>query len=532
MTAERTFRSAGALRVARSAILGAGVGVALLLAPGAAHAAKKLPYMVGAGQVSANPTENICLGGYGSCPNGGGRTMTGIKDALWARSIAIGDREGGSMILVHTTNIGLFSSYKTIPGVGAYHIRQAISERTGVPADHVIVQADHSHAGPDTIGIWGGVPTSYLSLLQEAAVDAGEQAWTSRRPARIKVGTADGPGITSSYDSEPNTRTDDEFRLLFADDAKGRRIATLTNYSPHATVLGSGNKGASGDWPEWAALIAEARYGGIGLGSVGTLGREDFGAEEDGAAGEAEARDRLSRLMTEATAAAQPIADTGVDVRTTFLREPLAQPILLANLIPEGTIDAGGYDLSMDRDTNAPWLTGGLIGTYAGAARVGDVFFGVAPGETFPEVQFYLREEGGVKQARAHFHLGASNDFLGYMLRPLEHYPQVAQEGAFYLGGCPEEEFLAAAQVQYDDACTDHWTLMVSPTIGTHVSCTIQNAAGDLGFEVGTRDGACDPITATDGVGAPAERAGAAATSRKARAKRARKAKRARRARR
>ena len=48
------------------------------------------------------------------------------------------------------------------------------------------------------------------------------------------------------------------------------RIATFANYSPHATVLKSANKLASGDWPEWAAQMAEARYGGTGLGSVGT----------------------------------------------------------------------------------------------------------------------------------------------------------------------------------------------------------------------------------------------------------------------
>jgi len=486
------------------ALLGAAFGAG---APAASAA--KPGFLVGAAMESANPETNICLGGYGDC-GPGGRTMTGVKDPLWARSIAIGDTAGGSMILVHTTNIGLFASYKTIAGVGAYHMRQAISERTGVPADHVIIQADHSHAGPDTIGIWGGVPTSYLRLLQDAAVKAGTRAWEERRAATIKVGTADGAGITSSYEDAPNLETDDEFRLLFADDKKGRRIATLSNYSPHATVLGGSNKGASGDWPEWAATIAQGRYGGVGLGSVGTLGREDFGAQDDGAQGEAQARTRLYRMITDATAVAETVPATGVDVRTTFIREPIAQPVLLANLIPEGTLNVpgAGYEISIDRDINAPWLTGGFLGTYAGAARIGDVFVGVAPGESFPEIQAYLRDEGGVTGTRAFFHLGASNDFLGYMLRPVDHYPQVLREGALYLGGCPEEQVLEGLMQPYDEACTDHWTLMVSPTIGSHVACTIQDAAGSLGFTVGTRDPNCTPLTALDGQAAPAERAG------------------------
>lgn len=489
------------------------VALALVAAP-AAEAKKKPTFLVGAAKTSTDPADGVrlCLGGYGDCGGSdGGRTMTHVKDPMFARAIAFGDERGGSFILAHTTNVGLFASYKTIAGVGLYHARQEIAARTGIPADHVVIQSDHSHAGPDTIGIWGGVPTSYLEQLQEATVDAAVRAWKARRPADVFVGTASGPGITSSYGSEPNLETDDEFRLLWAEDREtGERIATFANYSPHATVLGSGNKGASGDWPEWAATMVEERFGGGGLGSVGTLGREDFGAEEDGAEGEAEARARLDRMIAAATEAGRKVpAARGVEARTVFIREPIMQPILFANLVPEGTAEktgALGYDISIDRDHAAPWLTAGLIGTYAGAARVGDVFLGSSPGEPFPEVQQYLRDEGGVSGARAHFHLGAANDFLGYMLRPVDHYPQVFAEGAMYLGGCPEEAIYEGFGLEYDGACPDHWTLMVSPTIGTHVACTIQATAVSLGFQAAREDEACDALTATDGASAPVER--------------------------
>ena len=497
--------------------------LALAAAPAAADAKPKKPkkatFLVGAAKTSTDPAEKVCLGGYGDCGGAdGGRTMTHVKDPMFARAIAFGDAKGGSFILAHTTNVGLFASYKTIAGVGLYHARQEIAARAGIPADHVVIQSDHSHAGPDTIGIWGGVPTSYLKQLQDATVDAAVRAWQARRPADVFVGTADGPGITSSYGSDPNLETDDEFRLLWAVDRKsGSRIATFANYSPHATVLGSKNKGASGDWPEWAATMAEARFGGTGLGSVGTLGREDFGAEDDGAKGEAQARARLDQMIAEATAAGEKVpAKRGVDARTVFIREPIMQPILFANLAPEGAAETAtggsggalGYDVSIDRDVAAPWLTAALIGTYAGAARIGDVFLGSSPGEPFPEVQQYLRDDEGVTGARAHFHLGAANDFLGYMLRPVDHYPQVFAEGALYLGGCPEEAIYEGFGLEYDGACPDHWTLMVSPTIGSHVACTIQATAVKLGFGAAREDEVCDALVATDGAGAPAERRG------------------------
>jgi hypothetical protein len=484
--------------------------LAALLAVGVAPAADAA-FRVGAAKVSTDPETKICLGGYGDCGGAdGGRTMTHVKDPMFARAIAFADGNGGSFILVHTTNVGLFASYKAVAGVGIYHARQEIARRTGVRADSIVVQSDHSHAGPDTIGIWGGVPTSYLRRLQDAIVDSAVRAWKARRPARVEVGLADGPGVTSSYSTPPNLETDDEFRLLWADDKDtGERIATLANYSPHATVLGSSNKGASGDWPEWAATMAEERFGGTGMGSVGTLGREDFGTKNKGAAGEAEARARLDRMIADATANAHTVpARKGVKARTVFIREPIMQPVLFANLAPEGTAGktgALGYDISIDRDKRAPWLTGATLGTYAGAARIGDVFLGSSPGEPFPEVQQYLRDEGGVTGARAYFHLGAANDFLGYMLRPLGHYPQVFTEGALFLGGCPEEAIYEAFDVAYDGACPDHWTLMVSPTIGTHVACTIQATARRIGFGTGKKDRKCAALVAGDGAAAPAE---------------------------
>ena len=494
----------------------------LLLAAPAADAKPKAPkpklgFYAGAAKTLVNPVnpqtgrpENICLGGYGDCADGAGRTMTGVKDDLYARAVAFADRRGGSFIAVNHTSIGLFASYKTLAGVGSYYARQAIAAKTGVPAGHIVIQADHSHAGPDTIGIWGGIPTWYLTQLQDGIVDAAVRAWNGRQRATLFAGTADGPGVTSSYAKAPNDSVDTTFNLLWAEDSDGQRILSWANYSPHATVLGSSNKGASGDWPEWAATIAESRWGGTGLGSIGTLGREDFGTADKGAKGEAQARERLERMYAAATASAEEVpSDGGVKAKTVFIREPLTQPILLANLFPEGTLTAPGlgYDISMDRDANQPWLTGTLIGTFAGAARIGDVFIGAAPGESFPEIGQYLREEGGVEGPRMWMHLGASNDFLGYMLRPADRYIHVAKQGALYLAGCPQNAVLQFVPDQ-DTACPDHWTLMVSPTIGQHVACTIQDAAGELGFATPVRAQECETLTRQDGQGAPSENPG------------------------
>ncbi|HWG93970.1 MAG TPA: hypothetical protein VNU66_07085 [Mycobacteriales bacterium] len=464
------------------------------------------PFLVGTAAVSTDPPEpydgSICIGGYGAFCT---RAMTRVEDPMLARAVAVTGEAGAgdTAIVVTTTSIGLFAAYKDEHGGGngIYDIRQEVARRLPVPATHVVVQSDHSHAGPDVIGLWGGVPQWWMELQREAVVEAAVQAYERRRPAHLRVASVQGPPTTSSYSFGTNTERDDEFRLLVADAPDGERLLTLVNYSPHATVLGSSNRdGTSGDWTAWAAQEAEALYGGAGMGAVGSIGSTDWnkvsGSQDDR---EAEARQRLRTLLAQATAALEPVRGSTVGVQSTFLREQLAQPVLAANFLPGIVGLLGQGELRIDRATTPPWYSGGLVGTYAGALRLGDLFVAVAPGEVFPRVNRLLRES---VEAQDHLFLGAANDFLGYMTESEESYLQTLQEGATFLAGCPEEALIGG-----DPACPDHWTLMVSPTIGAHVLCTVQEAAAALGMPAapGSR---CPALTALDGVAAPPEEPG------------------------
>ena len=33
------------------------------------------------------------------------------------------------------------------------------------PADHIIVQSDHTHGGPDLLGVWGGATSAYRTYV-------------------------------------------------------------------------------------------------------------------------------------------------------------------------------------------------------------------------------------------------------------------------------------------------------------------------------------------------------------------------------
>ncbi len=469
------------------------------------------PFLVGAATASAEPTPavgDVCIGGYDSLC---GRKRITSHDPLTARAVAItGDAGNGkTAILVTTTGIGWFAAYKTEIGqVGIYDARQMIAARIPVAADAVVVQSDHSHAGPDTIGLWGGVTPAYLALLRDAVVNAAVAAYNLREPAVLKVASIDGPPTKSSYSRGPNAGHDDEFRLLVADSPDGRRLLTLSNYSPHATVLGSSNKTeTTGDWTAWAAQDAEQRSGGVGMGVIGSIGAMDWNkVSGNNAAKEAEAHQRLATMTLAATAALQPVNGSAVGVKQTYILEEVTQPVLQANAAPDVLTPLGRPGVRIDRSLLPPWRVGNAVGTFAGAVRLGDVFFATAPGEVFPAINDKLRSQigqGGVT-AQDHFFMGAAADFLGYMSDGREAYQQVVTEGALFLAGCPEEAVVPDA----DSACPDHFILMVSPTIGTHVLCTVQDAARTLGFPTGPRDQACPELTARDGLAAPAEAPG------------------------
>ena len=489
-------------------------------------------YLVGTGMAAHDPVAPICVGGGATfCGRKVDPGVPGaIADTLWARAAAISGSNGETFILITTTNIGYFLAYKVGQGdgQGIYDMRLRIAAATGVPSTHIVVVSDHSHNGPDTIGIWGGVSPEYLRLTADSVVEAAIAAYDNRRPARLAVAAVNGnaaplpgvPRLDSSYADPPGLdesqgNPSNEFRLLVADDVvSGDRILSLVNYAPHATVWnGVATDRLTGDWAAWAPQEAEALYGGMGLATIGTVGATDWNkASGEAEARETEARERLRRLLGAATAELAPVRGGTVAVATRFIREPIQQPVLLLNYKPG--LPTGDFDVRIDRSTLPPFLVGTVFGTYVSAIRIGEVFISTFPGEPFGELEFALRHQERVQGAQAYFLLGAANDFFGYMVKRQETYQQTFQAGATWLAGCPEQELIfEPANLPHETGCADHWALMVSPTIGSHIVCSLQDAADDLGFATANRDSDCARLTALDGLAPPDESAAVLALS-------------------
>ena len=240
---------------------------------------------MGAASRSINPDADgtfagkpVYLGGYGI--GGGSPVFAGpARDRRAGRGTERRRVRGldrrTPFVIADVESQGWFVAVKNGP-YGLLDMRREVERRTGgaLPAENVVIQSNHSHSGPDPLGVWAACPRSTSQYVTERTVDAIVAAYQSMVPATLYYGTADGRDLLSNqfdYD-EANKVVDSDVRVLQARDGK-KPLFTLLNFSAHSTVLGSSNTKASGDWTQAANPLLEQRFGGRAVTVVATLGR-------------------------------------------------------------------------------------------------------------------------------------------------------------------------------------------------------------------------------------------------------------------
>src|SRR5215470_9552460 len=140
------------------------------------------PLLVGTAQRPITPTTPVYLGGYGLGPE---RRSTGVLAPIHVRAMVISDGQRTVAFAENETQ-GAFAAYKR-GAYGLIDIEAAVAQATGgqIPRENVIVGSDHSHSGPDTTGIWGGLPADYWAYLKDQTVAVIVDAFNARQPAAL-----------------------------------------------------------------------------------------------------------------------------------------------------------------------------------------------------------------------------------------------------------------------------------------------------------------------------------------------------------
>ena len=373
---------------------------------------------------------------------------------------------------------GMFAAYKgRVAGYGLADMAAEVSRRIpGLPASHVIIAADHSHSGPDTIGAWGFVPESYMKLVFDSTVGAIVDAYSRRVDSTLWFGQAlaedlvynqnctealnqspspayPGPAVCNVPDQGDK---DAYVRVLQAQSvATGAVVSTLVSYNAHATLGGAG--GVHGDWPQFLSDRLSSVFGGVGIGMQGAVGRVQPCRPQCSFTNPAQfggATDRKTAYVNALIGRVNAALDVRRSMRgivtghSTFIREPITSPAVLALFTAGGAVGA-----ELRRSDKAPYLVGNVIGTPVTSLVIGDLLVSGFPGEAYPNISMGVA--AAARKVGLHMPLGLANDQIGYLISPAEAYPMVAAEVAV----------------------NDNSIFNVSPTVGDHVMCaSIANA--------------------------------------------------------
>ena len=233
------------------------------------------------------------------------RLATGVHDPLWARTLALRDANGETLVLVAVD----------LPGLSRKHtgpIRRRVANTHGIPVTKIIIHSTHTHSAPDASGYWStlmaGHNRQYGRQLRDQIYQSITTALDALQPATLKTVTTTHvscidrysgnlkrdpqcklPDINNEFDDRPseydryliqrdqrdpivrNTRI--VAAQLTASDT-GDTIATLVNWHNHPDTLGSSNRFISSDYPHYVRTRLEQVLGGTAIYIVGTLGNQ------------------------------------------------------------------------------------------------------------------------------------------------------------------------------------------------------------------------------------------------------------------
>jgi hypothetical protein len=367
-------------------------------------------------EIPKDSDEPLYIAGYNN-----GKEIEGVLDIPLAKALWIDNGEGG-ILLIGIDCVGLGS--RTVG-----EIRKELSHfsrKAGCVS--VNVYATHSHAGIDTLGLWGPVAVDgkndcYMDSLVDAAVDAARAAYDDRSSGTLYYGAAEPKNLL--YDSREPIEYDPMLhQIRFAPDDSGRNGIRLISYAAHAESLRGDNLLVSADFPGEISRLIYSACGDDVMYMPAAIGglimtrelSEPFDAEEN-------MRLTAKRLFFSVMSISNEeelspsLAISSVDVSIPLDNTYFFFAKFLGIL---------GNDIKRGKSE-----TGYLLESEVGALRLGSVTLALIPGEIFPELvsgNGLSKEDPEALSSIAKRYgadkllvLGLCNDELGYIV-PRSNY--------------------------------------------------------------------------------------------------------------
>ena len=223
--------------------------------------------------IDFTPEPGHVLQGHGGAP-----PSRRVLHPLEARAVIFED--GGDRVGICTADVIGFMPEMTA------RVRRRVAEAAGIPADHLLLAASHTHCAPAAIHCLGMVPDpAFLGSLEEAMVTAVAQACDRLEPVTLGLGCGSArfninrrlppwPDIPDGQPGGPHPGgvVDRRARLLRVDRTDATPLAVLFNFSCHPVTKTGMSGVVSSDYPGVARARIEAELGCHALFLPGSFG--------------------------------------------------------------------------------------------------------------------------------------------------------------------------------------------------------------------------------------------------------------------
>jgi len=348
--------------------------------------------------------------------------IDGVLDYCEARAVWI-DAGGQGVLMIGVDSIALSSGT-------AAKIRAGLEGIENCAA--VNVYSTHSHASPDTLGLWGpvgeeGKNSDYMNALVKAAISAGQEAAQNVKPGRLYYGKVETDGAEMLRDSRFPYVFDANLHQLRFEAADGSAGLRMFFYCAHAESLRSDNRMISRDYPGLLCDNVTAATGDNTIFAPGAVGGLLMTKEfVDTSLRYVENLEITGEKMTAyalSIAAERELSPEMTFCRTSFT-VPMENPVFLL-YYSMGILDNNAFP------GDSP--TGFVVESEVNVLMLDGVAVAMIPGEIFPELvyggEYGLMNPDGenpqpLTEIAAQYGvddlliIGLCNDELGYIVPP------------------------------------------------------------------------------------------------------------------
>jgi hypothetical protein len=247
------------------------VAISLLtvVSVGAASAAEP-DWKVGLAQVKITPERPVMMAGYASRDH----PWEKITTDLYAKALALEDRDGHLAVLVTTDLIGL-------PAAISEAVCARLADRAKLKREQILLTSSHTHTGPAlrTNAAGGGAApgelqrnVDYTLELQKRLVEVVLESMKKREPARLSWGAGVANFVLNRRQFTPrgvilgmNPRgpADRTVPVLRIDTPEGKLRAVLFGAATHNTTLRGNCYEICGDYAGFAQANLEKQHPGV-----------------------------------------------------------------------------------------------------------------------------------------------------------------------------------------------------------------------------------------------------------------------------